>query len=274
MLDVVVAGLVAEWTRKVLVAPLDTLTVRLQVERASGRKRVRNPLAEDAYAVVRQLRQPAGLYQGLGVGLVGAIPTALVYMPCYELCATLLRWSGIPAQLAAVCTGIMCSVVRVPTAVVKSRLQCGAGSARQAVSEALAVGWIGLYASWRATCVLDVTYAVVQFSALEQLRAFSTLEDRLTLIGLLTGVVTAVVTEPLDVVATRLRVQRRGGHAYTGLVDGLRSIARDEGVLALWRGLLPRLVLKAVGSLIWYPVYVQVRRAVASALGGSAVWEV
>ena len=29
--------------------------------------------------------------------------------------------------------------------------------------------------------------------------------------------------------------------------------ARQEGVLVLWRGLLPRLLLKSFGSMIWYP---------------------
>jgi hypothetical protein len=286
MLDVFLAGLLAEWVRKVVLAPIDTITVRLQVERGSRGRRGRNPIVEDATALVRELYRPVGLYSGLGVSLIGAIPQALVYMPTFELASAMLRDSSAPAQLASVLTGIVCSVVRVPTAVVKTRVQCGAASARQTVAEAVASGWVGLYASWRASCVLDVVYALVQFSALEQFRAIGSLGGGgaiLTdgLVGLLTGVVTAVVTEPLDVVTTRMRVQRSlatlkrdskpDTRVYTGLFDGLRTVVREEGVLSLWRGLLPRLVLKAVGSLIWYPVYIQARHLISATTGGEGV---
>ena len=35
---------------------------------------------------------------------------------------------------------------------------------------------------------------------------------------------------------------------YRGVIHGLRSVAATDGMLGLWRGLLPRLVLKSVGS--------------------------
>jgi len=138
-----------------------------------------------------------------------------------------------------------------------------------------------------------VTYALVQFSTLEWLRvAGSSMVHRpLTtrenaLVGFLVGVITSVLTEPIDVVRTRLIGQKRRAGAqgpgsarapptsrarsacgpaeqdfgYTGLLHGLRQIVRSEGVGALWRGLLPRLLLKAVGSMIWYPVYMRVLR--------------
>ena len=49
---------------------------------------------------------------------------------------------------------------------------------------------------------------------------------------------------------------------YTGLFDGLVKAARQEGVLVLWRGLLPRLLLKSCGSSIWYSVYMALRAGV------------
>ena len=65
---------------------------------------------------------------------------------------------------------------------------------------------------------------------------------------------------------TRLQTQRRpdagiGGtdFGYHGLLDGLVKAVRQEGLLVLWRGLLPRLLLKSVGSMIWYSVYMALR---------------
>ena len=98
---------------------------------------------------------------------------------------------------------------------------------------------------------LDVWYAAVQFTALENMRVLAVRlspeqrRDPLQLstgenaaIGFSTGVVAAVMTEPLDVVRTRLMTQGergQGAFGYTSLTDGLRKAARSEGVLALWK---------------------------------------
>ena len=55
-----------------------------------------------------------------------------------------------------------------------------------------------------------------------------------------------------------------GQFNYEGLVDGLRRAVRTEGPLALWKGLLPRLLTKATGSLIWYAMYMEARRLYVS----------
>ena len=143
-MDVVLAGLTAECVRRSVIAPLDTLVVRLQLDRSSRRSSVRSALTDDISALARELRRPTRLYAGIGVGLVGAVPQALVYMPTYEL----LRGRGVSTQLASLATGVVCSVVRVPVAVVRTRLQARGAvmSARAALAEALADGWRGLYA--------------------------------------------------------------------------------------------------------------------------------
>ena len=47
-------------------------------------------------------------------------------------------------------------------------------------------------------------------------------------------------------------------------VDGLRKAAAEEGLVALYRGLLPRLLLKSVGGAIWYSTYVSRRAALGA----------
>ena len=79
----------------------------------------------------------------------------------------------------------------------------------------------------------------------------------------MTGVVAAIITEPIDVVRTRLMTQTQltsSRFGYEGLVHGLRQAAQREGALALWKGLLPRLLTKSLGSLIWYTTYMEARR--------------
>ena len=44
-------------------------------------------------------------------------------------------------------------------------------------------------------------------------------------------------------------------------LPALLQAAKDEGIAVLWRGLLPRLLLKSMGSMIWYTVYMAIRRS-------------
>jgi len=285
--DIFIASILADAARKTTLHPIDTLTTRLQYDRSSDSKQ-RLPLIGDAKAMVSMALAPGAareLYLGLGTSLVGAVPVSLVYMPTYELSSIALKAissTGVllpTAQLASVLTGCACALVRVPLTLIKSRVQLGLfATPWLALAAALQSGWRELFVGLGATITLDVAYALVQFSALEQLRLVGGLlsggrvltsgED--ALIGFLTGALTAIATEPLDVVRTRLQTQKRrtasvGGtdFGYTGLVDGLRKAVKQEGLIVLWRGLLPRLLLKSLGSSIWYAVYMGVRKMLA-----------
>ena len=79
----------------------------------------------------------------------------------------------------------------------------------------------GLYAGFGATLLHDVTYAAIQFALLEQLRLLAnelvggrpltTVEDGS--VGFTVGLVSATITEPLDLVRTRIMTQRRSGQS-------------------------------------------------------------
>mmetsp|Transcript_14902 Transcript_14902/g.47502 ORF Transcript_14902/g.47502 Transcript_14902/m.47502 type:complete len:311 (-) Transcript_14902:58-990(-) len=67
------------------------------------------------------------------------------------------------------------------------------------------------------------------------------------------------MTGPFDVVKTRLMAQSKGGELkYKGLVDALVKIPREEGLRALWKGLLPRLMRIPPGQAIVWAVSDQV----------------
>ncbi len=66
-----------------------------------------------------------------------------------------------------------------------------------------------------------------------------------------------------DVVKTRLQAQdtsrpRAGATVYRGFLHALRTIAKEEGVAALWKGLLPRLLRLAPGQAITWTVVMKV----------------
>ena len=126
--------------------------------------------------------------------------------------------------------------------------------------------------SFGATLALDVAVAVVQFTALDAGRRHLDIKNSAAL-GFMASALSTACTEPVDVVRTRIMAQlRRGDGAkakgtdfnYTSLADGLRKAAAEEGLVALYRGLLPRLLLKSVGGAIWYSTYVSCRAALGA----------
>lgn len=77
-------------------------------------------------------------------------------------------------------------------------------------------------------------------------------------IGGLSGGMGPMVNNPLDVVKTRLQkqvVQEGKPPKYTGLVQACAVIAKEEGPLALWKGITPRLLRIMPGQAITFMTY-------------------
>ncbi|CAK9065553.1 Mitochondrial succinate-fumarate transporter 1 (AtMSFC1) [Durusdinium trenchii] len=79
--------------------------------------------------------------------------------------------------------------------------------------------------------------------------------------GLLAGAVGPCFNCPVDVIKTRMMAQEYGAGAkvkYTGWMQAAQLIAKEEGVGALWKGLIPRLTRLAPGQAITWTVVMRV----------------
>ncbi|TXG68502.1 hypothetical protein EZV62_003437 [Acer yangbiense] len=78
--------------------------------------------------------------------------------------------------------------------------------------------------------------------------------------GFFAGTVGPFCTGPFDVVTTRLMAQNQQGSElkYKGMIHEIRMIYSEEGLLALWKGLLPRLMRIPPGQAIMWAVADQV----------------
>lgn len=243
--EVFFGSVTAEVTSKALLHPLDTLKTRLQFLVLPPRARhtarglpiisdvrlgmqimaeaTRNRHSIEPHEPLRGRREwqslRAGvrsLYRGLSPSLIGVLPTALVYMPSYEYTKAAVQGTFLErTPFAGVVTGVASAVARVPVSVIKARLQLGQHQTTlEAVTFAAKRGNGGLFVGFRATVALDVWYAAVQFSCLEQLRALALRSSNIeqqsdpsqlgpvcnATIGFTTGMIAAILTEPLDVV--------------------------------------------------------------------------
>ncbi|KAJ0979371.1 hypothetical protein J5N97_014845 [Dioscorea zingiberensis] len=78
--------------------------------------------------------------------------------------------------------------------------------------------------------------------------------------GFLAGTVGPICTGPFDVVKTRLMAQSKSGGdmKYKGMIHAIRTIYVEEGLLTLWKGLLPRLMRIPPGQAIMWAVADQI----------------
>lgn len=256
-------GFIAGGTAGVVVEtalyPIDTIKTRLQAARGGGQ-------------IVLK-----GLYSGLAGNLLGVLPASALFVGIYEPTKQKLL-KTFPENLSAVAHltagavgGIAASLIRVPTEVVKQRMQTGQfASAPDAVHLIISKeGFKGLYAGYGSFLLRDLPFDAIQFCLYEQLRIGYKLAARRDLndpenamIGAFSGALTGAITTPLDVIKTRLMVQG-SANQYKGILDCVQTIVREEGPPALLKGIGPRVLWIGIGGSIFFGVLERTKRILA-----------
>ncbi|XP_068648079.1 S-adenosylmethionine carrier 1, chloroplastic/mitochondrial-like [Aristolochia californica] len=246
----VVAGGAAGVVAEMALYPIDTIKTRLQAARGGGKILLN------------------GLYSGLGGNLAGVLPASAIFVGIYEPTKQKLlkmfpeNLSALAHLTAGAIGGAASSLVRVPTEVVKQRMQTGQfSSAPNAVRLIVAKeGFKGLYAGYRSFLLRDLPFDAIQFCLYEQLRlgyklaAQRDLNDpENAIIGAIAGAITGAITTPLDVVKTRLMTQGPADQ-YKGIFDCVQTVVREEGPNALLKGIGPRVLWIGIGGSIFFGV--------------------
>lgn len=83
--------------------------------------------------------------------------------------------------------------------------------------------------------------------------------------GAFSGCVTRALTQPLDCSKVRLQLQvepvaKASGARYSGMMQTLASIFRDEGIHGLWKGHIPAQLLSVFYGLGQFAAYDQLNR--------------
>lgn len=287
------AGATAGMAVEAALYPIDTIKTRLQLAASGGG--------------LRALLASGGgraLYAGVWGNLAGVAPASAIFMGVYEPTKKLVsrkareaaqktgdgrdvdRFEFLGPLVAGAAAGLASSAVRVPTEVVKQRLQAGQFGGRSAVAAVRGIlareGLRGMFAGYGSFLLRDLPFDAIEFVAYEQLKSAYERTLRLrpagpgggprretanaaevSAIGAAAGALTGVVTTPLDVLKTRLMTQGTVGGKYSGVVDCARQIARDEGAGALFRGWEPRVLWIGLGGCVFFSALEAAKRAYA-----------
>lgn len=126
----------------------------------------------------------SGIYRGLSAAAAGSAPGAALFFSTYETAKhALLKQGSLPDPVvhmtAASCGEVMACLVRVPTEVVKQRMQAGLGTdAISTISNIVSKegGIAGLYRGFGITIIREIPFAFIQFPIYEaaKVRLFPT----------------------------------------------------------------------------------------------------
>mmetsp|Transcript_5135 Transcript_5135/g.9710 ORF Transcript_5135/g.9710 Transcript_5135/m.9710 type:complete len:284 (-) Transcript_5135:348-1199(-) len=247
------AGGVAGVMVEAILFPLDTIKTRLQAQSKGG------------------VSLLSGIYKGLPATLF-AFPASALFFGVYEPVKTSLEHkvpesASVVAHFgAAAAAGVAASLIRVPSEVVKQRMQTGEfRSLFQAASGIVKQQGVrrGLFAGYGSLMLRDLPFDVIEFVAYEQLkilgkqfvreRDLSTSE--MAGVGALAGAVTGFLTTPPDVIKTRLMTQGTAGvngKVYNGILDCAARMVKEEGMTSLFKGCGPRVMWITLGGSIFF----------------------
>jgi len=271
-----VAGSCAGMMEHVAMYPIDTVKTRMQAAPVAL-----NEVPPGVVSTVRTVLHEhgvSGLMRGCFAIGTGCIPAHIGLFCTYEWAkARLMDLDNVEHQpLRAASCGAMATVVHdmiiTPTDVVKQRLQLGRyrGTLDCMYSVWRHEGLLAFYRSLPTTLISECPFHGVLVASNESLKVLLGLEARgsaaepdcgVTRKALgwhffstgVSGMVAAVVTQPLDVVKTRLQTQNVFTAAeaeevrvrYDGLMSTALTITREEGISGLFRGTVPRLLFAA-----------------------------
>lgn len=257
------AGALAGASADMCLFPLDTI-------RARSMSGVQRGLVDEARHLVRT-EGAIALYKGLPPHLLASVPSNGVFYATYEAARSAIGpHLGSPAAASACAAAAACVTsiaIYTPAEVVKQRAMVTRGATSISVLGALlrAEGPAGLYRGLGAAALTWAPYLSLYFFAYETLttRALGLPPGQeppflaaLTC-GLAAGVSAAVLTNPFDVVKTRIQV---GAGAMSGWRVA-REIAAAEGARGFARGVVPRALLLAPASSLTIAFYSAFERA-------------
>lgn len=204
--------------------------------------------------------------------VVGSAPGAAVFFATYDTLKQTLPFAAPVTHMTAACAGeVAACLIRVPTEVVKTRMQTSSyGSLAQGSLAAAHLVWNmeglkGFYRGYGTTIIREIPFTSLQFPLYEYLKLrLARYTGRKPLYaheaavcGSVAGGVAAALTTPLDVLKTRVMLDMRDTtrQDFPSLPERFRQIYKAEGVRALFAGVVPRTMWISAGGAVFLGVY-------------------
>ncbi|KAI3642181.1 hypothetical protein MP228_011736 [Amoeboaphelidium protococcarum] len=283
-----IAGGGAGFVESCVCHPLDTIKVRMQLRGKTSSM----PKNIGFFGVGQLIVKREGilaLYKGLGAVVSGIVPKMAIRFMSFEFYKGLMAdKDGVVTVGKTFVAGLGAGVteaimVVTPMDVLKIRLQAQRHSMadpmdvpkyRNAGHAAYTIireeGFGALYKGVTLTALRQATNQAVNFTAYKEMKDWLLKYQNLDnlpsyqhlLAGGLSGALGPMSNAPIDTIKTRIQrsTSLPGESASTRFKRVVTGIYREEGVMAFYKGLTPRLLRVAPGQAITFMVYERIQR--------------
>jgi solute carrier family 25 iron transporter 28/37 len=260
-----IAGSSAGVMEHICMFPVDTVKTRMQVGGPTLYTSVPNALA----TIVRD-EGFGRLYRGLPAIVMGAIPSHAIYFGTYEeakehLGTNAAGYHVFGNAVAGVCATLAHDAVVTPLDVVKQHLQLqgSEGGVFQTIRGILKdQGAKAFFQSYPTTACMNIPFQACYFATYETTKTalapdgkHGPLEECAA--GGVAGGVGGLVSNPLDVIKTRIQTQGAagGGQGRMTTMQIVRDIRTNEGMVGFTRGMQARVLYFIPSAAICWTTY-------------------
>lgn len=272
------AGFLSGATEVSVTMPMDTVKTFCQVNRT-----VASPLA--AAKEIHQLKGFRGFYFGAPAVLTQVAGKGAIRFSAYEQFKFVLEATpAVPKASVEFLAGVGAGFVEAflwttPTERLKvlrqNDIKTGLNRYASLPSAVRTVsaehGISGLYAGIGATGIRQASGVGVRFALYGRVKELISSDPpkvwESAAAGGLTGCVSTVLNHPVDVAKSRIEAQDGKVKEYTGTIQAMRAIVREEGWRSLYRGLTPRLLKISIGQAITFSAYESYSNLIKDATG-------
>mmetsp|Transcript_19030 Transcript_19030/g.76445 ORF Transcript_19030/g.76445 Transcript_19030/m.76445 type:complete len:559 (-) Transcript_19030:143-1819(-) len=241
---------------------------------------VQNSSATSFKALSQVVKTQRNAFAGLQPSFVAQIPAAVVAFAVYEFTRSTIKGAEGNEALrkakmifAACASDVVGALWVTPFERAKQRIQAPAGSSYADPPKSTKIWFQQRYRGFWGLALRDVGYRFLFLMALDEARKFAEkkLERSLTTVesygvGTSVAVVSALLTNPLDVAKTRIMCEREGiARTYSSFGSAFSGTLQREGWKGLFRGSIPRVGYVAVTSVVFMTVFDQVMKRIAPA---------
>ncbi|XP_054729718.1 mitochondrial glutamate carrier 1-like [Anastrepha obliqua] len=294
LLPKIINGGVGSMVGVLCVFPLDFVKTRLQNQQIGPNGEKQYSSIVDCFRKSIRNEGILGMYRGISVILLLVTPEKAVKLAANDYFRFhLTKPDGtlpMPQQmLAGAGAGCFQVLVATPMEFIKIQLQDAGRVAKEGrVTERITAtsiflkmyrerGIFGLYRGIAPTAFRDILFSLVYFPLFAGLNAMGPRKansaDAVPWVsfmgGLISGCTSAFVVTPFDVVKTRLQAikKRAGEQEFSGILDCFVKTMRKEGITALFKGGLCRvMVISPLYGIVQVIYYLGVGEAVCDAL--------
>jgi len=256
------AGSLSGTCSTILFQPLDVVKTRLQIS-SSATSRPTSSMTGELQLVVHT-KGLSGLWLGLRASLYRTVPGVGLYFSSMHWMRNSLC-EGKPSPLQSLMIGgtarTFAGAVMIPFTVVKTRMESGNFNYRSVTAALVDIiktqGLKGLGRGLGPTLARDVPFSSLYLAFYDLLKSqtpgwlsSSSPESAHMLAGLGAGLLASIVTQPADVVKTRMQTG-----SMSSVISTVSSLYGEKGIHAFTAGLAPRMLRRSVMAAMAWTVY-------------------